>query len=175
MGCRAPVAMGLHNHGARRSDRLEQSRGSLRFGRVALASRRRRRMRDRRSRRGFARPESCPAIRRRRGRSIIAAVYRAEMHGHDHEHDEQRSGATGRAAEWDARYSERDGTMWSGRPNGRLVAEVDDLPPGRALDVGCGEGADAIWLARRGWTVTAIDISEVAVRRAQEAAEKARV
>jgi SAM-dependent methyltransferase len=81
-----------------------------------------------------------------------------------HEHD---------AAEWNARYSEHDGAMWSGRPNGRLVAEVADLAPGRALDVGCGEGADAIWLARRGWTVTAIDISDLAVRRAREAAERA--
>ena len=73
--------------------------------------------------------------------------------------------ATARAAECDARYSERD-VMWSGRPDGRLVAEVADLTPGRALDAGCGEGADAIWLARRGWTVTAIDISDVAVSRA---------
>ena len=80
---------------------------------------------------------------------------------------------TAQAAQWDARYSERDGAMWSGRPNGRLVAEVADLTPGRALDVGCGEGADAIWLARCGWTVTAIDISDVALRRAREAAELA--
>jgi SAM-dependent methyltransferase len=63
--------------------------------------------------------------------------------------------------------------MWSGRPNGRLVAEVADVTPGRALDVGCGEGADAIWLARRGWDVTAIDISDVAVARARLAAEQA--
>jgi len=61
--------------------------------------------------------------------------------------------------------------MWSGRPNGRLVAEVGALTPGRVLDVGCGEGADAIWLAQRGWTVTAIDISDVAVSRAREAAQ----
>jgi SAM-dependent methyltransferase len=60
--------------------------------------------------------------------------------------------------------------MWSGRPNGRLVAEVADLPAGRALDVGCGEGADAIWLARRGWTVTGIDVSDVALGRARAAA-----
>ena len=93
------------------------------------------------------------------------------MHGH--EHGEQRLGATAQAAEWDARYSERDGAMWSGRPNGRLVAEVAGLDPGRALDVGCGEGADAIWLARRGWTVTAIDISDLALRRAREAADRA--
>src|SRR5256714_859910 len=92
---------------------------------------------------------------------------------HEHEHGEQRFGAAAQAAEWDAKYSERDGTMWSGRPNGRLVAEVADLNPGGALDVGCGEGADAIWLARRGWTVTAIDVSDLAVRRAREAADLA--
>ncbi|MEY2447297.1 MAG: hypothetical protein QOH79_773, partial [Acidimicrobiaceae bacterium] len=90
---------------------------------------------------------------------------------HEHERGEQRFGAAAQAAEWDARYGERDGAMWSGRPNGRLVAEVAALSPGRALDVGCGEGADAIWLARRGWTVTAIDRSALAVGRAREAAE----
>ena len=83
--------------------------------------------------------------------------------------------AAGQPAEWDARYSEREGAKWSGQPNGRLVAEVADRTPGRALDVGCGEGADAIWLARRGWTVTAIDISEVAIYRAREAGELAGV
>src|SRR5205823_14237286 len=91
------------------------------------------------------------------------------------QHGQKRFGAAARAAEWDGRYTEREGAMWSGRPNGRLVAEIADLTPGRALDVGCGEGADAIWLARRGWTVTAIDISDVAVRRAREAAELAGV
>jgi SAM-dependent methyltransferase len=92
---------------------------------------------------------------------------------HEHETGEERFGAAAKAAEWDARYGEREGAMWSGRPNGRLVAEVSDLGPGRALDIGCGEGADAIWLARHGWTVTAIDISDVAVGRAQEAAARA--
>jgi SAM-dependent methyltransferase len=92
---------------------------------------------------------------------------------HEHEHRDERFGAASQAAEWDARYSERDRAMWSGQPNGRLVAEVAALDPGRALDVGCGEGADAIWLARRGWAVVAIDISDVAVRRAREAAEQA--
>jgi len=90
-----------------------------------------------------------------------------------HERREERSGPAAQAAEWDARYSEYDGARWSGRPNGRLVAEVAALKPGLALDVGCGEGADAIWLARSGWTVTAIDISDVAVSRAREAAERA--
>lgn len=89
------------------------------------------------------------------------------------EHGKKRLGAAAQAAEWDARYSETGGAKWSGRPNGRLLAEVTSLTPGRALDVGCGEGADAIWLARRGWTVTAIDISDVAVSRAREAAELA--
>jgi SAM-dependent methyltransferase len=94
---------------------------------------------------------------------------------HDRPQGEQRFGAAEQAAEWDGRYRERDGAMWSGRPNGRLVAEVAGLIPGVALEVGCGEGADAIWLARRGWTVVAIDISEVALRRAREAAERAGV
>ena len=89
------------------------------------------------------------------------------------QHGEERFGAETQAAGWDVRYSERDGAMWSGRPNGRLLAEVAGLTPGQALDVGCGEGADAIWLARSGWTVTAIDISDVAVSRAREAAELA--
>jgi SAM-dependent methyltransferase len=92
---------------------------------------------------------------------------------HEGEHGQQRFGAVGQAAEWDARYRESEGAKWSGQPNGRLVVEVADLTPGRALDVACGEGADAIWLARRGWTVTAIDISDVAVSRARRAAELA--
>jgi SAM-dependent methyltransferase len=89
------------------------------------------------------------------------------------ERGEDRLGAAAQAAEWDARYSEREGAMWSGRPNGRLLIEAAGLTPGRALDVGCGEGADAIWLARSGWTVTAIDISDVAVSRARAAAKQA--
>ena len=91
----------------------------------------------------------------------------------EHEHGQKRFTAAAQADEWDARYSEPVGAMWSGRPNGRLVVEVEGLTPGRALDVGCGEGADAIWLARSGWTVTAIDISTVAVGRARAAADLA--
>ncbi|MCB1013569.1 MAG: class I SAM-dependent methyltransferase [Acidimicrobiales bacterium] len=86
-----------------------------------------------------------------------------------------RFAADRQAEEWDARYTEGEGTMWSGRPNGRVVAEVQGLEPGRALDVGCGEGADAVWLASRGWTVTAIDVSAVAVGRARAAADAAGV
>jgi SAM-dependent methyltransferase len=75
---------------------------------------------------------------------------------------------------WDARYAQSD-RMWSGNPNVVLVAEVSDLAPGRALDLGCGEGADAIWLAQRGWQVTAVDISGVALSRAAEHADAAGV
>jgi SAM-dependent methyltransferase len=65
---------------------------------------------------------------------------------------------------WNERYRSA-GQVWSGSPNPQLVAEVAGRPPGRALDVGCGEGADAIWLARGGWAVVAADISSVAVER----------
>jgi SAM-dependent methyltransferase len=66
---------------------------------------------------------------------------------------------------WDDRYRSAD-RLWSGRPNDQLVAQASDLPPGDALDVGSGEGGDAIWLAGRGWTVTAVDVSAVALERA---------
>jgi SAM-dependent methyltransferase len=68
-------------------------------------------------------------------------------------------------AEWDRRYADRE-KLWSGQPNGALVAEVGGLTPGRVLDVGCGEGADAVWLARGGWDVTALEVSGVALERA---------
>jgi SAM-dependent methyltransferase len=77
-------------------------------------------------------------------------------------------------AQWDARYAERD-QLWSGRPNGALVAEVASLTPGRVLDVGCGEGADAVWLARGGWEVTALEVSGVALARAAQHARDAGV
>ena len=66
---------------------------------------------------------------------------------------------------WDNRYggSER---VWSGNPNPQLLAYGSGLTPGAALDVGCGEGADAIWLAARGWKVTGVDISPVGLERA---------
>jgi SAM-dependent methyltransferase len=66
-------------------------------------------------------------------------------------------------ADWDHRYG--GDPMWSGNPNGTLVNETGCLPPGRALDVGAGEGGDALWLAEQGWAVTASDISERALAR----------
>ncbi|WOX16307.1 class I SAM-dependent methyltransferase [Streptomyces sp. N50] len=77
-------------------------------------------------------------------------------------------------AEWDNRYMDRQ-QLWSGRPNGALVAEVAGLTPGRVLDVGCGEGADAVWLAREGWEVTALEVSGVALERAAGHAKDAGV
>jgi len=66
---------------------------------------------------------------------------------------------------WDERHRSA-GKVWSGQPNPQLVAQTADLAPGEALDVGSGEGADAIWLARHDWTVTAVDVSAVALERA---------
>lgn len=73
---------------------------------------------------------------------------------------------------WDARYRSA-GMIWSGNPNPRLVEHAVDLALGTALDVGCGEGADAIWLAARGWQVTGLDLSTVALDRAAERAAAA--
>jgi SAM-dependent methyltransferase len=75
-------------------------------------------------------------------------------------------------AEWDERYAGAE-QVWSGRPNGALVAEVAGLRPGRALDVGCGEGADVVWLAQQGWDVTGLDVSQVALDRAAMHARQA--
>jgi SAM-dependent methyltransferase len=75
---------------------------------------------------------------------------------------------------WDEKYLTQD-QLWSGAPNGVLVVEAADLPPGQALDLGCGEGGDALWLAGRGWLVTAVDISRVALERAAAAAGETKV
>src|SRR3978361_34687 len=71
---------------------------------------------------------------------------------------------------WEARYAERD-RIWSGGVNAHFAEIVEVLPAGRALDLGCGEGGDAMWLAERGWQVTAVDISETALQRAAAAAQ----
>ena len=76
---------------------------------------------------------------------------------------ETREHASANAADWDRRY-EAD-QMWSGHPNSTLVQEINGLPTGRALDVGAGEGGDALWLAEQGWNVTANDISQRALDR----------
>lgn len=74
---------------------------------------------------------------------------------------------------WDERYGGK-GSVWSGNPNPQLVAEIAGLDTTStaarktALDVGCGEGADSMWLAEQGWQVTGVDISRVALRRARD-------
>jgi thioredoxin reductase/SAM-dependent methyltransferase len=73
-------------------------------------------------------------------------------------------------SDWDHRYGPDQ--MWSGNPNGALVNEASGLVPGRALDVGAGEGGDALWLAGLGWRVTANDISRRALDRAHAEAER---
>jgi thioredoxin reductase/SAM-dependent methyltransferase len=77
----------------------------------------------------------------------------------------QRVGEAFSTQAWEERYRSRP-SVWSGQPNRQLVDEAAGLVPGRALDVGCGEGADAVWLAERGWRVTAVDLSATALERA---------
>jgi SAM-dependent methyltransferase len=75
---------------------------------------------------------------------------------------------------WNRRYAGRE-LLWTAQPNRFLVAEAGDLPPGRALDVACGEGRNAVWLAERGWDVTGVDFSDVALEKARELARSRNV
>src|SRR5712691_9040681 len=71
--------------------------------------------------------------------------------------------------DWDRMYSKHE-HLWSAKPNRMLVAEVGALRPGRALDLACGEGQNAVWLAGLGWDVLGIDFSEVAIAKARRRA-----
>lgn len=73
------------------------------------------------------------------------------------------------SAEWDRRYGGRE-LLWTGEPNRFLVSEAADLRPGRALDLACGEGRNAVWLAQQGWQVTGVDFSAVALEKARHLA-----
>ncbi len=77
-------------------------------------------------------------------------------------------------AAWDERYGSTD-AVWSGRVNPQLPRLVADLPPGRAVDVGCGEGGDVVWLAQHGWHATGVDFSTTGLDRARAAAQDAGV
>lgn len=73
--------------------------------------------------------------------------------------------------DWNRRYAGHE-LVWTGAPNRFLVAEVTALQPGRALDLACGEGRNAVWLAAHGWQVTAVDFSDVALEKARLLAEE---
>ena len=75
------------------------------------------------------------------------------------------------AAAWDERYAATE-LVWSAGPNQFVEQELADLPPGRALDLACGEGRNARWLAERGWQVTAMDFSPVAIEKGRRLAEQ---
>ena len=77
-----------------------------------------------------------------------------------------------RQEQWEARYASVD-RLWSGEPNDWLPELAADWTPGTALDIGCGEGDDALWLAARGWDVTGADLSPTAVGRLRDGARRA--
>lgn len=78
------------------------------------------------------------------------------------------------AGSWDERYAASE-LVWGADPNRFVAAELRGVPAGRALDVACGEGRNAIWLATRGWQVVGVDFSAVAIERARRLAEQAGV
>jgi SAM-dependent methyltransferase len=75
------------------------------------------------------------------------------------------------ARAWDERYAASE-LVWSGTPNQFVAEELDDLPPGRALDLAAGEGRNALWLAGRGWQVTAVDFSQVGLDKGRALARR---
>jgi SAM-dependent methyltransferase len=96
-----------------------------------------------------------------------------DQHEHEHTDGEQQYQERPRwdADFWDERYSASE-QVWSGHVNAALSSEAESLAPGRALDVGCGEGGDALWLAERGWDVLGVDVSQVALGRAAARADE---
>src|SRR4051812_27791396 len=72
---------------------------------------------------------------------------------------------------WDKRYEGKD-LIWTAHPNRFMAAEIAGLPPGRALDLGAGEGRNAVWLAEQGWEATAVDFSEVGLAKGAELAAR---
>ena len=87
---------------------------------------------------------------------------------------EPPSDAGHHASSWEERYASVE-QLWSGRPNDWLPELAAGWTPGSALDIGCGEGDDALWLAARGWEVTGVDLSPTAVGRLRDGARRARM
>ena len=75
-----------------------------------------------------------------------------------------------KSEDWDSRYAGSE-LLWTADANRFLVAEASDFAPGRALDLACGEGRNAVWLAERGWTVRGVDFSGVALEKAKKLAK----
>jgi 2-polyprenyl-3-methyl-5-hydroxy-6-metoxy-1,4-benzoquinol methylase len=75
------------------------------------------------------------------------------------------------AEDWNRRYADAE-LVWSAEPNVFVARHLADLPPGSALDLACGEGRNALWLAGRGWRVTAVDFSDVALSKGRRRAEE---
>ncbi|WP_369212340.1 class I SAM-dependent methyltransferase [Streptomyces flavofungini] len=97
-----------------------------------------------------------------------------DAHGRSGTQDEQAAAAMFEPAGWDERYAGQE-RFWSGAANPQLVAAASELRPGTALDVGCGEGGDVVWLAGRGWHVTGADFSAEGLARAARHTEEAGV
>ena len=99
--------------------------------------------------------------------TMSGAFVNAVLVGHDFDDAvtaTQDPAGVSASAYWEDRYAGSD-RMWSGRVNATTAEVVRGLPPGDALDLGCGEGGDAVWLAEQGWRVTALDVSPTAVAR----------
>jgi SAM-dependent methyltransferase len=99
-------------------------------------------------------------------------------HHHGHQHgqpgtaESEDPSVRWTAEFWDERYGSMP-SLWSGHVNAIVRTEAQALSPGTALDVGCGEGGDALWLAARGWQVEGVDVSQVALDRAARHAAEA--
>ena len=107
-------------------------------------------------------------------RTLVGMNSHEPSTGHEHHLTDEEAAATFEPSSWEERYAGTE-TIWSGNPNPQLVAEVTGLTPGTALDVGCGEGGDVIWLARQGWRVTGADFAANGLARAARHAEEAGV
>ncbi|WP_127794951.1 bifunctional 2-polyprenyl-6-hydroxyphenol methylase/3-demethylubiquinol 3-O-methyltransferase UbiG [Agromyces sp. LHK192] len=91
---------------------------------------------------------------------------------HDHPGNDHPAHDQSVAEFWEARYADEE-RVWTGRVNAVLAEVAAAMPPGRALDLGCGEGGDVVWLASNGWEVTGVDLSPTAIARARDAADAA--